>query len=225
MTTLDKARELRRCLDSTLGLLEAICERMEPGPLAATLRAHIEGGAPEMLGLADDVVFGLNGPARDCDHELVNSFERGYQVGVLSIREEETGKRDPEASSSSRRSAVSDAPMQPAQRTQSGKSIEDLLEARAGCPEFRLVELAELSSAVYAVAEEFAYDEEEPAVDLVRLCRGLQRFLEDVSVTEGGTLTLNRQCARCSGAGRTKGENPCIECGGLGHVHASEANG
>jgi hypothetical protein len=93
-TALVKVREIRRCLLSHLGTLEAICEEMPPGPNGFILRATIEGGMPEILDLADDAVHALSGPSRDCDLTLDKSFARGFQVAVLMRREEETGQRD-----------------------------------------------------------------------------------------------------------------------------------
>jgi hypothetical protein len=96
-TALAKVREIRRCLLSELGTLEAICEAMPQGANAHVLRAHIEGGLPEVIDLADDAVHALHGPARDMDSGTDKSFARGFQVAVLMRREEETGERDREA--------------------------------------------------------------------------------------------------------------------------------
>jgi hypothetical protein len=92
---LTHARELRRCMDSTLGLLERICEGMGHGSDAITLRAHIEGGAPESHHLIDQVIAALGGPARDDDETLAKSFRRGYQIAALMAREDATGSRLP----------------------------------------------------------------------------------------------------------------------------------
>jgi hypothetical protein len=94
---LDHARELRRCMDSTLGLLERICERMPSGSEAFTLRALIEGGEPESHHLIDQVIVALGGPARDDDETLAKSFRRGYQIAALLEREGKAGGRDPAA--------------------------------------------------------------------------------------------------------------------------------
>lgn len=91
------AREIRRCLLSELGMLEAICEAMPQGANAHILRAHIEGGLPEILSLADDAVHALSGPSRDADLDTAKSFARGFQVAVLMRREEETGEHDADA--------------------------------------------------------------------------------------------------------------------------------
>jgi hypothetical protein len=91
---LTHARELRRCMDSTLGLLERVCEGMPNGSDATTLRAHIEGGAPESRHLIDQVIAALGGPARDEDEALTKSFRRGYQIAALLAREDKTGRRD-----------------------------------------------------------------------------------------------------------------------------------
>lgn len=96
-TALAKVREIRRCLLSELGMLEAICEDMPQGANAHVLRAHIEGGLPETLALADDAVHALCGPSRDADLDTAKSFARGFQVAVLMRREEETGERDADA--------------------------------------------------------------------------------------------------------------------------------
>lgn len=96
-TPLDDLRELRRCLLSTQGMLEAICDHMPAGTNVSALRAHIEGGAPEMFTLIDRAIAGLGGPSRDDDQSCAKSMTRGYQVAVLMRREEATGERDPEA--------------------------------------------------------------------------------------------------------------------------------
>jgi len=61
-------------------------------------------------------------------------------------------------------------------------------------------------------------------LELVRLCSELHDFLVDLSILPDGEITRWRRCARCSGAGETRGESPCIECAGRGAVHADEAN-
>lgn len=104
-----------------------------------------------------------------------------------------------------------------------GRSIDDMLEAEAGGLVSRLAALSDLSSAAYTVGMEFEHDDEEAAVTLVRLARELEEYLERLSVAPDASLTLYRQCRRCSGKGKTQDEDPCIECGGSGHVHAEEA--
>lgn len=83
------AIELRRCIYSLTGQLEAICDSLPQCSEGMVLRAIIEGGMPEMTNLADKVVGDNHAPEKSC--------ARGYQVSVLSIREERSGERDPEA--------------------------------------------------------------------------------------------------------------------------------
>jgi hypothetical protein len=83
------AHELRRCIYSHLGSLEAICDTMPVCPEGLALRACIEGGAPEMLAILDRVTGDVAEPPK--------SWNRGYQVVILMAREEATGQRDPAA--------------------------------------------------------------------------------------------------------------------------------
>lgn len=114
-----------------------------------------------------------------------------------------------------------------------GRSAEDLLEASCGGMEHHAMLLSDLMSATYACAEEWGYDDSEPGATLARMCRELQKFAVDLSLTDDGVLTLNRECRRCSGNGKAVAvrsgerivEDPCIECGGSGYVHADEADG
>lgn len=106
-----------------------------------------------------------------------------------------------------------------------GRSAEDIVEAGAGGEYYRALILTELDSATCGIEEEFAYDTSEEALELSRLVRDLRAHLERLSVTEDAELTMYRQCRRCSGDGKTAGEDPCAECGGSGSVHADEADG
>jgi hypothetical protein len=107
-----------------------------------------------------------------------------------------------------------------------GRSVEDVVEAETGCLYSIALTLNMLSSELYATGEQFRYDDDNPvAVELTRRVDELTEFIEDLSLTPDGTLTNNRECRRCSGAGRTSGEDPCVECGGRGYVHREEANG
>lgn len=106
-----------------------------------------------------------------------------------------------------------------------GLSSYDIVEAGAGGVFHRAVLLQELESATSAAAEEFAYDDEDAASELVRLCREVEEKVKLLSIREDATLTLYRECRRCSGNGGFKDEPVCIECGGFGRVHAEEADG
>jgi hypothetical protein len=107
-----------------------------------------------------------------------------------------------------------------------GRSADDIVESGAGGEFHRAVILTDLASAAYGAEAEFAYDTDEPATDLVRLCRDLQALLERLSIDEAtATLTLNRECRRCSGSGEAGDTGGCLECGGSGYVHADEADG
>lgn len=106
-----------------------------------------------------------------------------------------------------------------------GRSATDICEAGAGGELHRAILLEELGGAVYAVGEEFGYDDGEPAGELVRLANALRDHLDRISITEDAALTLRRRCMRCSGAGMTTNEPKCVECDGAGYVHADEAEG
>jgi hypothetical protein len=106
-----------------------------------------------------------------------------------------------------------------------GRSADDVLEASAGGLEHNATLLVDLASAAYAAAEAWGYDEDGPGAELAAKCREIERMAHDLSLTADGRLTLNRECRRCSGAGSFPDEDPCIECGGKGYVHASEADG
>ena len=106
------------------------------------------------------------------------------------------------------------------QTVHGGYDVNELLERETGGPILNAVTLAELGSAVYAASETFAYDEGEAAEELRAHLAPLQRTLERLSFTKAGDLTLWRECRRCGGDGQTRGEDPCIECGGRGAIHA-----
>ncbi len=117
-----------------------------------------------------------------------------------------------------------------ATKTAGGLSVDDFLEREAGGVHHVAVVLAELGSAVETARLEWEYDESPEAVRLVRLCAPLDAFLKDLSVDPSdGTLTRWRECRRCSGRGKWgdkgHGEDPCVECGGVGAIHADEADG
>lgn len=107
-----------------------------------------------------------------------------------------------------------------------GRSVEDVVEAEIGCLYSIALTLNMLESELYATGEQFRYDDDNPvAVELTRRVDELARFIEDLSLVPDGTLTDNRECRRCSGAGQTTGEDPCVECGGRGYVNSGEADG
>lgn len=81
------AEELRHCCYSLVGQLDAICSNMPECPEGIVLRAIIEGGMPETIRLADEVVGDTVPPPK--------AWSRGYQVSMLMIREERTGERLP----------------------------------------------------------------------------------------------------------------------------------
>lgn len=105
-----------------------------------------------------------------------------------------------------------------------GRSAEDILDGGAGGEWHRALALQDLDSAAYGVEEEFAYDDDEPARDLVHMAKELRTHLARLSVTKDAKLSLWRECRMCSGEGTVGGEK-CIECGGVGSVHADEADG
>lgn len=107
---------------------------------------------------------------------------------------------------------------------QGGIYADEFLERESGGVHHKAVMLAELGSAVEASRAEWEYEGAEEAVQLVRLCAALDDYLKDLSILPDGTITRWRQCQRCSGAGETRGESPCIECRGRGAVHADEAD-
>jgi hypothetical protein len=104
-----------------------------------------------------------------------------------------------------------------------GLSPDEIVERESGSYLSTALILAELGGTVEMAEAEFQYYEELEAVDLVRLCRELRAHLDRISLSRDGHLTLNRECRRCSGAGQTRGEDPCIECDGRGYIHADEA--
>lgn len=114
-----------------------------------------------------------------------------------------------------------DRPTVPMSETvQVGRSIEDVVEAETGCLYGIALSLDVLGSELYATGEQFRYDTNNPvAVELTRRVDELARFVEGLSLAPDGTLTENRECRRCSGAGRTKGEDPCAECDGSGYMN------
>lgn len=81
------AEELRHCVYSLIGSLDAICTNMPECPEGIVLRAVIEGGMPAVTRLADAIVGDTEPPAK--------AWERGYQVAMLGIREERDGERLP----------------------------------------------------------------------------------------------------------------------------------
>lgn len=108
---------------------------------------------------------------------------------------------------------------------QQGRSIEDVIEREAGCLYYHAVLLSDLSSNLEAAAETYSHSDDLPSQELARRCRELGEFMDTLSLTEAGEITLHRECRRCSGTGHTTGEDPCGECGGRGYVHAEEADG
>ena len=117
-------------------------------------------------------------------------------------------------------------PTQHGQRVDHGLAADEILEREAGGVHHVATILCDLESACYAAYEEFRYhSDNEAAAELSRLLEPLSAHLDRVSVMKDGGLTLHRECRRCSGIGRTSGEDPCIECGGSGSVHGDEADG
>lgn len=106
-----------------------------------------------------------------------------------------------------------------------GRSVDDFLEHEAGGVYHKAVILADLGSAVYTARKEWEYDESEAGVLLTQLCTALDDYLRDLSIMPDGELTRYRECSRCGGEGGFKDEPTCNECGGVGSVHASEADG
>lgn len=113
--------------------------------------------------------------------------------------------------------------------TNHGRSADDILEAGAGGVYHRAIYIAELDSASYGVEEEFAYDEDEVAVELVRLVRDLRAHLSRLSITEDAALTLDRTCPACGGDGKDwrlqepeRSQNPCEDCEGTGSLPLRE---
>jgi hypothetical protein len=116
--------------------------------------------------------------------------------------------------------------MRDERNTVHGLSPADIIEREAGGRESKAFGLCELQGNVEWAIAEWEYDTEAPeAVELVRLARDLSDYLSVLSITAEGALTHFRECIRCSGDGKTSGEDPCIECGGRGAVHADEADG
>lgn len=106
-----------------------------------------------------------------------------------------------------------------------GRSAYSIVESEAGCLYSVAIGVSELEGSLEWAIAEFEYEQSDEAKELVTLCRALTDHLDRVSITEDGTLTLNRICARCGGDGETRGEDPCAECGGSGFIHADEADG
>ncbi len=100
-----------------------------------------------------------------------------------------------------------------------GRSIDDTVEAEMGSLFHHACLLQELESAAYCVEMEFEYDEQEVAVDLLKVVKQLRFKLERVSLRPDGTLTIYRQCRRCSGSKACGPDEPvCAECNGAGFV-------
>lgn len=105
-----------------------------------------------------------------------------------------------------------------------GKSANDVVESEMGGRSHVALLLSDLETAAEAAVAAFEYETGWPARALVQLALETGRMAGDLSVANDGSLTFNRECARCSGAGSTHGENPCIECDGRGYVHMSEVD-
>jgi hypothetical protein len=107
---------------------------------------------------------------------------------------------------------------------QAGRDPESIVEGGAGGDYCRALILTELDNAAYAVEEEFSYDTNEPATDLVRLIKDLRAHLERLSVADDATLTVHRVCSACGGDGKDwhlqepeRSMNPCEDCDGRGY--------
>ena len=105
-----------------------------------------------------------------------------------------------------------------------GRAAEDILEAEAGGLVHVAMTLAKLGGALGAAVREWEHDDELPGQELANRCEELLEFVELLSLSQEGKLTLRRQCRRCSGKGETRGEDPCVECGGRGWVHAEDVD-
>jgi hypothetical protein len=99
-----------------------------------------------------------------------------------------------------------------------GLAPEEIVERETGSYYSTALLLAELIANVEAATEEFRHYPEPEAVELTRRLDDLRRYLDLLSLTDGCTLTFNRTCARCGGAGQTQGANPCIDCDGQGFI-------
>jgi DnaJ-class molecular chaperone len=113
----------------------------------------------------------------------------------------------------------------PAETVRAGRSIDWLAENSLGGKELRIIALMDLHNALYGVEQEFEHDDSEEAKQLLREVKGLTMTVDRLSLTDDGDLTLYRECSRCSGRGATAGEDPCVDCGGTGAIHAEEADG
>jgi hypothetical protein len=110
-------------------------------------------------------------------------------------------------------------------KAKGGLSADEFLERESGGVHHNAVVLVDLGSALYGAEANWEFDTDTPeAVELVRLCREVSRYLADLSILPDGSLTKYRECRRCSGDGSTRGEDPCKECGGSGSIHADFAD-
>jgi hypothetical protein len=90
----------------------------------------------------------------------------------------------------------------------------------------RAIVLQELETSAYCVEMEFAYDNEDLAVELLRIVKDLRAYLARLSLRPDALLTLDRQCPRCSGRGACTPDEPvCVECDGSGRVRVGEEGG
>ena len=108
------------------------------------------------------------------------------------------------------------------ERVVGGLSMEDFWERESGCLHHSAILLQDLSSAVYGVGEHWGYDDSPEAVELVRRCKELERYLNGLFLRADNSLTHWQECRRCGGAGSFRDEDPCIECEGRGAVRPSE---
>lgn len=111
-----------------------------------------------------------------------------------------------------------------------GRSVDSIVEGAAGGVFHRAVLLSDLSGTLYAVHEEFSYDDTEEAQELVRRTSALMEHLELLSISEKAELTVNRTCDACGGDGKDwrlqepeRSVNPCEDCNGTGWL-ASRQN-
>lgn len=112
--------------------------------------------------------------------------------------------------------------MSEATKVQGGRTPDDIVERIAGGLGHRAITFVELASALYAAREEFVYDDQPEAAELVEMCDRLASWLDGMSMLPDGQLSSWRECARCSGAGATSGEDPCVECAGVGATSRGE---
>lgn len=102
-------------------------------------------------------------------------------------------------------------------QVKTGRSPEAICEGETGGKLHRAIILSDLAGDLYVVTEEFSYDENDAAKDLVRLAVALKEHVERLAITDDSELTLDHECGACGGRGSWDGKGtPCNECGGTG---------